>query len=137
MKIFTDLYRWYQNWLKKAKGPYNEDRMLQAKHRYMKQTFRLLFPNNWLGYDEDRVSPIELPIKGLPDFYKLGITDIKIIFEGMFMDIAVYQYHITLERPGMLIGRQGSTYDTVLNALRALYPDMIIKIHIEESKIWN
>jgi len=97
--------------------------------QYLKSHFRSFFecsPLSSGGYSD--------PIINIP-IIKFGITDIH--FENGVETIDMY---ITLERPGILIGRGGRVINNLERYLRGpQHSDMITKkinVKIIESKIW-
>ena len=71
------------------------------------------------GYDENQYQRNDIPY--LKD---LGITDIK-----LKKDVLI----ITLERPGLLIGKKGKTFDELY---KYLFINDKHKLKIVESKLW-
>lgn len=92
----------------------------EGKKRELKNAFRLYFE----GIESMKIEPIE-PMS----VFKLGITDIQFEFKPEVIEMT-----ITLERPGLLIGKGGRTIDGVTEFLSK--KDTPVKIKIIESKLW-
>lgn len=89
----------------------------------LKYSFRSYFEGS--GYEDWSIDPIE-PIL----IKKFGITDIQFKFKKNLVEMT-----ITLERPGILIGKGGRTIDGVSKFLSS--PEQRVKILIIESKLWR
>jgi len=93
-----------------------------ATEKKIKTLFKLYFEGcDNSGYDAHEYIPI----------IKFGVTDLKFT---KFPD--KIEMMITLERPGLLIGKAGRTIDGVAAYLTRLL-DIKVDIRIRESNIWN
>lgn len=90
------------------------------KQRFYKNNFRTFFEG---CYSVDPVIPISI--------ISFGITNITF---NKTNDNVIHMV-ITLTRPGMLIGRAGSTYNAITNYLNT--KDEPFVIDIIESKLWQ
>lgn len=91
---------------------------------YKKRQLKSLFRSYFEGVG-DYVEPIDAL-----SIFSLGITDIQFEFKPDVIEMI-----ITLERPGLLIGKGGRTIDGVTEFLSK--NDTPVKIKIIESKLWR
>lgn len=73
------------------------------------------------------------PEPGLPSLSSLGITDLKMLS----MSGSATTIEITLQCPGFLIGKGGSTIDRLKSYLSMMEDGKSINIEVVESKIWR
>lgn len=66
----------------------------------------------------------------------LGITNIEVEFGDKSKDIFDYEVTITLERPGLLIGKGGRTINELTKTLSEELEGEV-KIYIHESSLWK
>ena len=66
----------------------------------------------------------------------LGITNIEFEFGDKSKDIFDYEITVTLERPGLLIGKGGRTIDELTEILTEQLKGRV-KIYINESSLWK
>ena len=92
-------------------------RISQRQQSFYKGTIRCFFDDN----------------DNLPNLISLGITNLK--FRKIKNQIEIT---ITLERPGLLIGKGGSTINKLSEFLSNCPRDYLpVKINIIESKLWR
>ena len=75
-------------------------------------------------YNLDYPPMVDIPV------IKLGVTDFY--FEKFKKRLEIT---ITLQRPGLLIGKHGTTIDSLIEYLST--KDLPVKILIKESNVWN
>ncbi len=93
---------------------------LKSEYRSIKNAFRLFF-EGWNGYNP----VIDIPIS------RFGVTNLE------FSEVdGRTEMMITLERPGILIGKAGSTLDAIQEYL-SNHHERPVKILITESKLWS
>lgn len=71
------------------------------------------------------------PIFGYDGFIRLQITNIQVEIKEKLIIITV-----TLERPGLLIGKGGKDIDAISKRINE-WLDKSVKIEIKESNIWR
>jgi len=108
----------------------------------IKCTIKWFFDGDENEYYNQMIKP---KIKNFP-LYRLGIHNIiakretktkhDIFNTGIEVGDVYINITITLDRPGLLIGKAGSTYDLLLKYLEDTLSSKI-HIHIIESKLWN
>ena len=108
----------------------------------IKCTIKWFFDGDENEYYNQMIKP---KIKNFP-LYRLGIHNIiakretktkySIFNTGIEVGDVYINITITLDRPGLLIGKAGSTYDLLLKYLEDTLSSKI-HIHIIESKLWN
>ena len=83
--------------------------------------FKSMFKVHFEGF-EDVVPDEPLPV------YKLGVTNL----EYQFVD-NILHVDVTVEKPGLLIGKGGKTID----GLNTYLSGRDMRVHIKESNIWK
>ena len=78
-------------------------------------------------------SRFNIPEAGLPSLASMGITDLKMLS----MSNSAITIEITLQRPGLLIGKGGSTLDRLRSYLSIMEDGKSIYVEVEESQIWK
>lgn len=107
---------------KKFIAPLFKNKKHEQEKRRIKSLFRLYF-EGWNHDDEIPIAPeVDIPIS------TLGITDIKYKFTNQSTTLIV-----TLQRPGLLIGKHGTTIDGLQ---KYLSNGKQVNIEIKESKLW-
>jgi len=91
-----------------------------SDQKSLKQQFRMFF-EGYEGYE----AVVEIPI------HKFGITDIQFNETDEATEMT-----ITLERPGILIGRAGTVINQLTSHLTG-YHGAPVKILIIESRLWH
>jgi len=103
---------------------------LESGYKSLKNTFRLFF-EGWDDAMDNFGSGLGMdPVVDIP-ISKLGITDIQFNETEEHTSMT-----ITLERPGLLIGRAGQTIDAVTAYLSENH-DRPVKVLIIESRLWR
>lgn len=96
---------------------YNTSKKLESEEKLLKElkfAFRMLLENSEV------------------DINKLIITNFELVESN---DIAIIIL-ITLERPGLLIGRAGQLINELTNSLSAWFDNKTIEIKVKESRLW-
>lgn len=99
------------------------------EHVDLKRKIKFFFRTFFEGYVDEVDFYIEPTIK--MELCKLEITDLSFKFKKDYIQLTV-----TLGRPGLLVGRYGSTIDNLMSSLTS-YVGKKVKIYIIESKLWN
>lgn len=86
----------------------------------LKRKFRAFFE----GWETNDEAVVQIPVE------RLGVTNIEMIKSKGNIELEV-----TLERPGLLIGKGGSTIDALQKYLSEVDNPVVIKI--VESKLWR
>lgn len=110
----------WPNYFDKIKLLHVQSSRQQVFYHSLKVQFKIYF---------DGINNVVDPVSNI-HIFQLGITDITFNEQD-----GVTMMNITLERPGLLIGKGGSTYDAVTKYLSK--PERPVKINIIESKLWN
>ncbi|MFW6243354.1 MAG: KH domain-containing protein [bacterium] len=123
-KIKNNLIAWL---LKNLEGEtfYTEEQ-IKAINKF-KSCFRIFFEGCNYDYIE-QIYDNYVPIRNFE------ITNFKFYFEENKMFVT-----ITLERPGLLIGKGGHTIDSLKNYINDVFKDKFkkVELNIQESKLWS
>lgn len=121
--MFTKIHNWFINLFIKEKTYTAEQ--IRAINKF-KSCFRIFFEGIYYEYTE----PIYENYIRIINF---GVTNLDFDFPKNKMIIT-----ITLERPGILIGKGGRTIDSLKEYLNNIFKDKFdeVKIDIKESKLW-
>lgn len=118
-----NFYIWVYNFVsKRIKTKYtNEQKTIINRIKYC---FRNFFQG---GYDyDDQIYETYIPIKNF------GITDLDFKFDSNMVTLT-----ITMEFPGIIIGKGGRTIDALREYLNDVLDNYSIKIDLKESKLWH
>ena len=111
------------------------ERKLTAKEKYQRRKIEMRFKNSFRWFfegvaDEDGFN-IQDPIVDIP-ISNLGITNFKFKYKKEGAVIVT----VVLSRPGLIIGKYGSTIDTLNETIKE-NDGFPIEIKIEESTVWK
>lgn len=131
-KFVTDLYfglnpkrSKFNNYLRKIKNWLKEIFLSKSIPLKREKSFKTHIRYFFEGFDDYLEPTIKISIN------TFGITDFKFREYRNY-----YQITITLERPGLLIGKHGTTIDALKKSLSDMYNKQV-KIEIKESKLWH